>query len=271
MTEAVTERRQRTAGALRVLPSVDRGTEPVAGEAVLETRGLTVTAGGRPLLRAVDLAVRRGEVLGLLGPSGAGKTTFLRSLNRLTDLIPGLAVAGEVRFEGRSIHAPGVDVDALRLRVGMIFQQPVTFPGSILQNVLFGLRRVGRAPRREWPDRAEQALRQVALWEEVAHRLHERAAGLSVGQQQRLCLARALAVEPEVLLLDEPTSALDPRSTELIEELVRGLRGLRTVVLVTHNLGQAERVADRIACFELRDGAGELATCAACEEFFRRE
>jgi phosphate transport system ATP-binding protein len=238
--------------------------------AVLETRGLTVTAGGRPLLRAVDLAVQRGEVLGLIGPSGVGKTTFLRSLNRLTDMVPGLAVAGEVRFEGRSIHHRGVDVDALRLRVGMIFQQPVLFPGSILQNVLFGLRRVRRVARGELPARAEQALRQVALWDEVAHRLHEPAAGLSAGQQQRLCLARALAVEPEVLLLDEPTSSLDPRSTELIEALVRELKGRRTVVLVTHNLDQAERVADRIACFALRDGAGELAECAACGDFFRR-
>jgi phosphate transport system ATP-binding protein len=246
---------------------VDARPDP---EPLIETRKLTVSAGGRTLLRAVDLAVARGEVLGLIGPSGAGKTNFLRSLNRLTDLIPGLAVAGEILFEGRPIHRPGVDVDALRLRVGMIFQQPVLFPGSILQNVLFGLRRVGRLPRAAWAGRAEQVLRQVALWDEVSHRLHEPAAGLSVGQQQRLCLARALAVEPEVLLLDEPTSALDPRSTELIEALVATLRGERTVVLVTHNLAQAERMADRIACFAVRDGAGELAGCTACRDFFRR-
>ncbi|HEX3528361.1 MAG TPA: ATP-binding cassette domain-containing protein [Thermoanaerobaculia bacterium] len=227
---------------------------------VLAVRGLSVTAGGRrQVLRDIDLDIAPGSVLCIIGPSGAGKTTLLRCLNRLVDLVPDLTVSGDVRFHGAPIYARGVDVDALRARIGMIFQQPAVFPGSIADNVLFGVRHTGRLPRRALPERLERALREAALWSEVAHRLDERAASLSVGQQQRLCLARALAGEPEVLLLDEPTSALDPQSTEAIEELILRLRERHAVVLVTHNLGQAERLADSVACLTVRsDGAGEL-------------
>jgi phosphate transport system ATP-binding protein len=241
-----------------------RSPEPRSQSAaapVLTVRGLSVSTGRRApraILRGIDLDIAPGRVLAILGPSGAGKTTLLRCLNRLVDLVPDLDVRGDVRFHGAPIYARGVDVDALRARIGMIFQQPVVFPGSIADNVLFGIRHTGRLPRRALPERLERALREAALWSEVEHRLCERAASLSVGQQQRLCLARALAGEPEVLLLDEPTSALDPRSVEAIEDLILRLRERHAVVLVTHNLGQAERLADAVARMVVRDGAGEL-------------
>jgi len=231
--------------------------EPV--QPVLETCGLSVSLGRRLLLRSVDLRIEPRQVLSILGPSGAGKTTLLRCLNRLVDLVPQLAVSGEVLLHGRSIYGRGVDVDALRTRVGMIFQQPVVFPGSIADNVLFGVRHTQRLPRRLWPERIELALREAALWEEVRHRLREPAASLSVGQQQRLCLARALAAEPEILLLDEPTSALDARSTEAIEELILRLRHRHAIVLVTHNQAQARRVADTLVFLRVRDQVGEIA------------
>lgn len=219
-------------------------------EPVLETRGLSVSMGRHLLLRSIDLRVEPRQVLGVLGPSGAGKTTLLRCLNRLIDLTPQLAVSGEILLHGRSIHARGMDVDALRAQVGMIFQQPVVFLGSIADNVLFGVRHTHRLPRRVWPERIETALREAALWGEVRHRLREPATNLSVGQQQRLCLARALAGEPEILLLDEPTSALDARSTAAIEELILRLRERHSVVLVTHNQRQARRVADSLVFLE---------------------
>jgi phosphate transport system ATP-binding protein len=228
-------------------------------EPVLETRGLAVSIGRRPLLRSVDLRIEPRRVLSILGPSGAGKTTLLRCLNRLVDLVPELAVKGEVLLHGRSIYGRGVDVDALRARVGMIFQQPVVFPGSIADNVIFGVRHTRRPPRRAWPERIEIALREAALWGEISHRLREPAASLSVGQQQRLCLARVLAAEPEILLLDEPTSALDERSTGAIEELILRLRERHAIVLVTHNQAQARRVADSLVFLRVRDQVGEIA------------
>lgn len=239
---------------------------PSAPRPILETRGLTVRAGERELLRNVSLSITPGQAFGIIGPSGAGKSTLLKCLNRLVELTPGLRVSGDVRFHGISIHAPGVDVDALRARIGILFQQPVVFPKNISQNVIFGARHLGRAPRKQWPEIVERALREAALWNEVKDRLNESALRLSVGQQQRLCLARALAVDPEVILMDEPTSALDPKSTEAIEDLILQLKRKRTVVLVTHNLAQASRVADWLACIEVRAGAGELAECAACSE-----
>ena len=163
---------------------------------------------------------------------------------------------------GRSIRGRGVDVDALRTRVGMLFQQPVVFPGSIADNVMFGVRHTRRPPRRDWPERIERALREAALWEEVRHRLREPAASLSAGQQQRLCLARVLAGQPEVLLLDEPTSALDAGATAAIEELILRLRERHAIVLVTHGLRQARRVADSLVYLAVRDGAGEVSRAA---------
>lgn len=235
-------------------------------EPILEVRGLSVRSKKRELLRSVDLAVAPCEVFGIIGPSGAGKSTLLKCLNRLIELTPGLQIAGEVRFHGESIYAADVDVDSLRARIGIIFQQPVVFPQSILQNVLFGTRHLGKASKKDWPEIAERALREAALWNEVKDRLHESALRMSVGQQQRLCLARTLAVDPEVILMDEPTSALDPRSTEAIEELILQLKAKRPIVIVTHNLRQARAVADRVACLAERNGAGELVTCGACAE-----
>lgn len=249
---------------------------PAAAPAVLAARNLTVSTGGRALLRAVGLDVAPGGVLGLIGPSGAGKTTLLRCLNRLIDLVPELTVTGDVLFHGAPMYGGGgrrMDVDSLRARIGMIFQQPVVFPGSIADNVLFGVRHTARLPRRERPERLESALREAALWPEVEHRLGDAAASLSVGQQQRLCLARALANQPEVLLLDEPTSSLDPRSTEAIEELVLRLRERHTpvtIVLVTHNLRQARRLADSLACLAVRERAGEIVEQGECGELLSR-
>jgi phosphate transport system ATP-binding protein len=242
--------------------------EPAAAAPVLETRRLSVTAAGRLLLRDVDLRIEPLRVLAILGASGSGKTTLLRCLNRLVDLTPGLAVAGDVLLHGRSIRGREVDADALRTRVGMLFQQPVVFPGSIAENVMFGVRHTRRPPRRVWPERIEAALREAALWDEVRHRLREPAASLSAGQQQRLCLARVLAAEPEVLLLDEPTSALDAGATAAIEELILRLRERHTLVLVTHSLRQARRVADSLAYVAVRDGAGEVIESGPCQKLF---
>ena len=231
---------------------------------ILEARNLTVTAGGRVILRDLTFKVQRHQVVCIIGASGAGKSTLLKSLNRLLELNTQYRVQGDVRLSGQSIYAPNVDVDELRARIGIIFQQPVVFPKSIYQNVLFGTRHHGRVPRREWPNVVERALGEANLWDEVRDRLHDSALRLSVGQQQRLCLARALAVDPEVILMDEPTSALDPKSTEAIEELILRLKATRTLVLVTHNLGQARRVADWLTCLSVRDGAGEIAASGCC-------
>lgn len=243
-------------------------TDAVIGTAVLRTRELTVHAGERPLLRNVNLEIRPRQVFGIIGPSGAGKSTLLRCLNRLVDLTPNLRVEGSVLFQGNSVRQPGTDVDALRARIGMIFQQPVVFPKSIYENVIFGVRHLGQVKKTEWPEAAERALREAALWPEVKDRLREPALRLSVGQQQRLCLARTLAVNPEVILMDEPTSALDPKSTEAIEELILQLKIHRTIVLVTHNLDQARRVTDWLACLCVRDGAGEAVESACCDAMF---
>lgn len=245
-------------------------TRPVEMAPILETHNLSVRASARELLRNVSLSIAPRQVFSLLGPSGVGKSTLLKCLNRLIDLTPGLRVSGEVRFHQRSINAPGVDADWLRAQIGILFQQPVVFPKSVQANVLFGVRHLGGVPRKEWPAVAERALREAALWNEVEDRLQESALCLSVGQQQRLCLARTLALDPEVILMDEPTSALDPKSTEAIEELILQLKQRRTVVLVTHNLDQARRVADVVACLTVRDGAGEVTGCDACAEILRR-
>jgi phosphate transport system ATP-binding protein len=235
------------------------------GPAVLEVRDLTVTAGKRTILRKVNLRVSANQVYGLIGASGSGKSTLLKCLNRMIDLTPGLKVSGDVLFHGHSIWDPSVRADDLRGQIGMLFQQPVVFPKSIYQNVIFGIRHLGACARSDWPEVAERALREAAIWDEVKDRLREPALRLSVGQQQRLCLARTLASEPEVILMDEPTSALDPRSTQAIEELITRLKARRSIVLVTHNTTQARRVADWLACVCVNDGAGEVMEDACCD------
>jgi phosphate transport system ATP-binding protein len=250
---------------LTIVPSPTCNPAAPVGPPVLEVRGLTVTAGKRVILRNANLSVGPRQVYGLIGASGSGKSTLLKCLNRMIDLSPGLAVSGEVLFHGRSIWDRTVRPDDLRAKIGMLFQQPVVFPKSIYQNVIFGIRHLGVLPRRAWPEVAERSLREAALWDEVKDRLREPALRLSVGQQQRLCLARALASEPEVILMDEPTSALDPRSTQAIEELIARLKERHSIVLVTHNTGQARRVADWLACICVNDGAGEVMEDACCD------
>lgn len=232
---------------------------------IITVSNLTVAAGRRLILRSANFVVERQTVFGLIGPSGAGKSTLLRCLNRLIDLTPQIEVGGDVLLDGHSVYAPGVDVNALRERVGIIFQQPAVFPRSILANVLFGAQRLGKAPRARRMEIAERALREAVLCDEVKDRLHDPAQSLSVGQQQRLCIACTLAVSPEVILMDEPTSALDPRSTRAIENLILELRKIRTIVLVTHNVEQARRVTDWLACVCVRDGAGEIVESACCD------
>lgn len=243
----------------------DTCAEPPVTEPVLQVHDLAVHAHGKPLLRKARFDVHPGQVFGIIGPSGAGKSTLLRALNRLADLTPGLRVSGDVRLNGQSIYAPGTDVNAIRARIGMLFQQPVVFPASIGDNVLFGAQRLRRLNRTERHELVESALREAALWDEVRDRLRTSALLLSVGQQQRLCLARTLAVQPEVILMDEPTSALDPKSTQAIEELILRLKARHTIVLVTHNVAQARRVTDWLACLCVRDGAGEIVESACCD------
>jgi len=232
---------------------------------LLEARNIEVRANGKPLVRNASFGVQKGQVFGLIGPSGAGKSTLLRSLNRLTDLFPGLSVSGDVTLHGKSIYATGTDANAIRAKVGMLFQQPVVFPTSIAENVLFGAKRLRSLSRAEKVALVEEALSEAAIWNEVKDRLKTPATTLSVGQQQRLCLARALATKPEVILMDEPTSALDPKSTEAIEELVVHLKKTHTIVLVTHNLRQARSLADHLAFIGVRDGVGEV-LCAGTAE-----
>jgi phosphate transport system ATP-binding protein len=235
---------------------------------LLAARRLGVAAGTRAILRSIDLQVLPHEILCLIGPSGSGKSTLLKCLNRLIDLEAGLQVCGEVTWRGRPVAE--CDPNELRTRIGIIFQQPVVFPGSICHNVLFGIRHLRRIPRRDFLEVAREALTRAALWQEVCDRLREPASTLSIGQQQRLCIARTLACEPEVVLMDEPTSALDPRSTEAIECLLDDLKRRHTLVVVTHSLPQAQRLADRIACLCVVDGAGQIMQVGSCEDIFDR-
>lgn len=231
---------------------------PDPAASILRLENVSVVAGAKPILRGVTLDVPEGSVFGLIGPSGVGKSTLLKCCNRLTDLIPGLRVEGSITFRGQSVLGRRIDADALRAKIGILFQQPAVFPRSIMANVLFGVSHLGSVPRRELPMVAERALREVALWDEVKDRLTSSAIYLSVGQQQRLCLARTLATNPDVILMDEPTSALDPQASEVIEQLILRLRGPRSVVIVTHNFAQARRVCDRVARLALVHNIGTV-------------
>lgn len=231
---------------------------------VFEIRNLNLWYGKAQALRGVTMAVPQGTITALIGPSGCGKSTFLRTLNRMNDLIEGVRVEGSVLYRGQDVYAPGLDVSALRSRVGMVFQRPNPFPMSVFDNVAYGPRIHGVRRRAALAETVERALRDAALWDEVKDRLRSPAAGLSGGQQQRLCIARALAVEPDALLLDESTSALDPLSAAKIEELLLRLKGRYTVVMVTHNLQQASRISDQAAFFLL----GELVECGETRALF---
>jgi phosphate transport system ATP-binding protein len=214
------------------------------GPAALRTMDLTLSFGTRAVLSDISTEVQRGGITALIGPTGSGKSTLLRTFNRMNDKVTGYRHAGDVLLDGRSIWHPGVDLMSLRQRVGMLFQRPNPFPMSILDNVVAGARAHKMASRHGLKEIAEQRLREVGLWDAVSGRLKDSPFRLSGGQQQLLCLARALAIDPEVLLLDEPTSSLDPIATESIEALIKTLAPKLTVVIVTHNLAQARRVSD---------------------------
>lgn len=206
--------------------------------------------GDRQVLHGIDLAFPENHITALIGPSGCGKTTLLRSFNRMNDLIEGIRHQGDIRLDGESLFDPALEVISLRRRVGMVFQKYNPFPKSVFENVVFPLRVAGLTDRRQLAEEAEHSLRQAALWDEVKDRLHESALTLSGGQQQRLCIARAMAARPQVLLMDEPCAALDPVATLKIEELMTRLKENFTIVIVTHNLEQARRVADLTAFFD---------------------
>lgn len=216
---------------------------------VIQASGLSLFYGDFKALHDITMTVLAREVTALIGPSGCGKSTFLRTLNRMNDLIEGVTVQGTVKVDGQDIYAPGVDLIALRKKVGMVFQKSNPFPKSIFENVAFGPRIHGLSDRTALEEIVERSLTRADLWKEVKDRLDGSALDLSGGQQQRLCIARALAVGPQVLLMDEPASALDPRSTAKIEDLIGELRSLYTIVIVTHNMQQAARVSDYTAFF----------------------
>jgi phosphate transport system ATP-binding protein len=218
----------------------------------------------RQVLRNLSFSIERRAVTAIIGPSGCGKSTFLRSINRLNDLMPGIKHEGEILVEGSPIYRAGVDLVALRQRVGMVFQRPNPFPKTIFDNVAYGPALNALVSKRDLPDLVERCLRQAALWDEVKDRLEEPGTGLSGGQQQRLCIARALGNEPEVLLMDEPCSALDPIATQKVEELIFELKQHYTIVIVTHNMQQAARVADFTGFFD----RGELIEFDETERLF---
>jgi len=218
-------------------------------EKVFSVNDLAVSYSGKVALQDVQLDVHRNTVTAFIGPSGCGKSTFIRCFNRMNDLVPGAKVAGSVLYHGADLYGDDVDPVEIRRRIGMVFQKPNPFPKSIYDNIAFGPRVL--AMKGNLDERVEGALRQAALWDEVKGRLKDGALGLSGGQQQRLCIARALAVEPDVILMDEPASALDPISTTRIEDLMHVLKRDYTIVIVTHNMQQAARVADMTAFFSV--------------------
>jgi phosphate transport system ATP-binding protein len=227
---------------------------PVASETVFEIEGLTARYGSNLAVKGVSAEIYKNVITAVIGPSGCGKSTFIRCLNRMNDTVPGFALEGSVLYHGQDVYGPGVEPIEVRRRIGMVFQKPNPFPKTIYDNVAWAPRILGL--KQGLDERVEKALRAAALWDEVKDRLKKSALSLSGGQQQRLCIARAIAIEPEVLLLDEPASALDPIATQKIEELMRELKRDYTIVIVTHNMQQAARVADRTAFFslEVQDG-----------------
>ena len=235
-------------------PAVE-GAEPkprVAREAVFQLQDVMVSYGTKPVVRGVSFDIGRNEITALIGPSGCGKSTLIRCLNRMNDLIPSAKVEGELLYHGQDLYASEVDAVEVRKRIGMVFQKPNPFPKSIYDNIAFGPRVLGM--KGSMDEIVERALKRAALWDEVKDRLKTNAFGMSGGQQQRLCIARCLAVEPDVILMDEPCSALDPISTGKIEDLMLELKQEYSIVIVTHNMQQAARVSDKTAFFTVELG-----------------
>jgi phosphate transport system ATP-binding protein len=272
VTEPVTDPLEKRDDAPERLPGAERGARRAFGtsladearahhdgsrpeETVFRLEDVTVAYAGQPAVRDISLDVHEHRITALIGPSGCGKSTLLRCLNRMNDLIPSATVSGRVLYHGEDLYAPGVDPVQVRKRIGMVFQKPNPFPKSIYDNIAFGPRVLGM--KGDMDEIVERALRRGALWDEVRDRLKENAFGMSGGQQQRLCIARALAIEPDVILMDEPCSALDPISTGRIEELMLELRENYSIVIVTHNMQQAARVSSRTAFLTVELSEGE--------------
>ncbi|HCJ75342.1 MAG TPA: phosphate ABC transporter ATP-binding protein [Roseburia sp.] len=232
-------------------------------QAKFSVKGLDLYYGDFHALKDVSLDINAKEITAFIGPSGCGKSTFLKTLNRMNDLVEGCKITGDVRLDGENIYS-GMDVSQLRKRVGMVFQKPNPFPMSIYDNIAYGPRTHGIHNKAKLNEIVETSLRQAAIWNEVKDRLNKSALGMSGGQQQRLCIARALAVQPEVILMDEPTSALDPISTSKIEDLVIELKKDYTIIMVTHNMQQATRVSDKTVFFLL----GEIIESGDTEKLF---
>ncbi|MFY9822550.1 MAG: phosphate ABC transporter ATP-binding protein PstB [Thermoanaerobaculia bacterium] len=242
----------------------DPAIHPKVENPILRVEDLSLWYGEKKALNNISLDIPEKQITAFIGPSGCGKSTLLRCINRLNDLIDGVRVEGDIRFEDGSIYDPRLDINALRKRIGMVFQKSNPFPKSIYENVAYGCRIQGINKKRDLDEIVEKSLKGAALWDEVKDRLDESALGMSGGQQQRLCIARAIAVEPEVILLDEPCSALDPIATARVEELMQDLKTQYTQVIVTHNMQQASRVSDLTAFLYL----GELIEYGPTEKIF---
>ncbi|MEA2739603.1 MAG: phosphate transport system ATP-binding protein [Acetobacteraceae bacterium] len=241
-----------------------RNADAPMNAARIAMRNLDFFYGDHRALKGISLDLPDRQVTGMIGPSGCGKSTLLRVLNRMYDLYPGQRATGEVMMDGENLIDPKMDLNALRARIGMVFQKPTPFPMTIYENITFGVKLHERLSKSAMDERVEWSLTRAALWGEVKDRLQTSAMGLSGGQQQRLCIARTIAVRPEVILLDEPTSALDPISTLKIEELIDELKHDFTIAIVTHNMQQAARCADQVAFFYL----GEMVECAPAAQLF---
>jgi len=250
--------------SVKTSTGVDPALDPGIQHPILEVEDLSLSYGDKLALHDISMKIPQKKITAFIGPSGCGKSTLLRCFNRLNDLIDSVSIEGDILFEGESVFDPSVDVNHLRKRIGMVFQKSNPFPKSIYENVAYGCRIQGVSKKSELDQIVRKSLESAALWDEVKDRLHESALGMSGGQQQRLCIARAIAVEPEVILLDEPCSALDPIATAKIEELMQELKEEYTQVIVTHNMQQASRVSDYTAFLYL----GELIEYGDTDKLF---
>ena len=231
---------------------------------IITVKDMCLWYGETQALKNININIEENSITALIGPSGCGKSTFLKTLNRMNDLVPDVKITGDIRYNGKDIFSPDTDVNELRREIGMVFQKPNPFPMSIYDNIAYGPRTHGIRSKARLDEIVERSLRNAAIWDEVKDRLKKSALGMSGGQQQRLCIARALAVEPKILLMDEPTSALDPISTSKIEDLAIELKNEYTIIIVTHNMQQAVRISDNTAFFLL----GDLIEYGNTEEMF---
>ncbi|MCB1937222.1 MAG: phosphate ABC transporter ATP-binding protein [Nitrosomonas sp.] len=250
------------------LGPLESGPACCVPQPIIQVKNLSLRYGDKIALDNVTLDVFKGCITALIGPSGCGKTSFLSAINRLTDLIPGCSINGRILINGQDIHAANNNVQALRRNIGMVFQKPTPFPLSVRRNLSLPLNEHGVIKKSEVAAIIEQVLQDVGLWGEVCDRLDTPALSLSGGQQQRLCIARALALNPEILLMDEPCSALDPIASGVVEDLINRLQGRYTIVIVTHNLAQARRIANYAAFFWVRERTGQLIEFGRCQHIF---